>query len=110
VVTIGNCIGTSACINIDLIIEEEPENLNSNVDDLNIYLNPVKDVININSELSLINSISIVDIQGKEHLLITDVSTSNQKIDVSNLVDGVYFLKINSTDGNQSISRIVKMK
>lgn len=67
-----------------------------------IYPNPVSDFLNITSDFD-IESICILDIQGKE--LLKSIST---KLDVSQLKTGIYFIRINSSNNN-TIKKIIKL-
>ncbi len=72
---------------------------------ISIYPNPAKDFIYINlPETEKIKSISITDISGK---LIKIANSKENKVDVSFLPNGVYFLKIetNHTTYNRKISK-----
>ena len=71
-------------------------------DKLNIYPNPVNDVIYIETELE-IEDISIYDIYGRQQV---NKSTSHQ-VDVADLNSGVYFIKINTEKGN-FVKRFIK--
>lgn len=66
--------------------------------DFSIYPNPVKDILTIKSNVA-INHVTIYSLQGKKL-----VSTSNSKIEVSLLANGIYFILINSN------TKIIKLK
>lgn len=72
-----------------------------------VFPNPTKSKLNIHSNIH-INEISIVDINGRL-LNSTDVSNDNQEyiIDVENLSNGIYFLKVKSIDSEEFI-RFIK--
>jgi hypothetical protein len=71
--------------------------------DISIYPNPAKDEIFIKSELQ-INKVEIYSLAGT--LLISE-SNFIEKISVSNLLEGVYMLKVYSDNG-VSVSKVVK--
>ena len=48
--------------------------------------------------------------QGREQLMINNVNAIEKQVNMSSLADGIYFMKVRSTDGNQSIIRITKLK
>lgn len=75
----------------------------NHTNDLIIFPNPVNDIVNISS-LSLLNifSIHIFDLQGK--LLI---ESSDNKISVSNLSNGMYVIKI-ITDSGEITKKFIK--
>ncbi len=67
--------------------------IKNNISDnkVNIYPNPAKDIININNSNNSV--LSIFDITGKQ-ILCKKLNSNNSKINVSNLLSGVYFVKI----------------
>ena len=70
---------------------------------IQIYPNPVKDILIINNEhLQLINNVEICDLLGK-----TLSTHSTNKINVSNLPKGVYLVKI-YTDKGVKVERVIK--
>jgi Leucine-rich repeat (LRR) protein len=67
-----------------------------------LYPNPAKEVLNISSNESIeIKSISIYNTLGQLVLVIPNAENVS-KIDVSNLITGNYFIKINSDKGTSS--------
>ena len=68
---------------------------NFNVDDFKIYPNPTTNILNISSTISGNKKVSIFDVTGK---LIKNTEENNDdfEIDVSNLKNGSYILKINN--------------
>ena len=68
---------------------------------LNIYPNPAKDFINLSNENTNNETINIYDIRAK--LVKQIISSNNIRVDISNLQEGVYFVKI----GNK-VSKFVK--
>jgi hypothetical protein len=74
--------------------------------DLSVYPNPTYNEINISGiELDKIERIEILDIAGKRMMIFN----SKQKIDVKNLDNGVYILRIHNTD-NSNINDIKIIK
>jgi hypothetical protein len=76
--------------------------VNENIEEIiNIYPNPANDYIEIDngieSNLSKIKSIEIIDFHGIK--IYQNNFPQINKIDVSNFQNGIYFLKINSSDG-----------
>jgi len=71
--------------------------------DFKVYPNPVNDLINIDSEFP-INNVEIYSVLGKK-LLSTSVNLN--RIDISNLNKGIYFIKVYSSN-NVGIKRVVK--
>ena len=65
---------------------------------INIYPNPVKNVLHIKlNEIIIINGISIMNLQGQT---IRQYESCTTQIDVSNIMDGVYFIKLSSSKGD----------
>ena len=62
--------------------------------DINIYPNPVKDILNIQST-SAVQKIEIFDANGRK---LQSISMLNNQTDVSNLSSGVYFVKVYAED------------
>ena len=73
--------------------------LNSSVD---IYPNPAKDQLFIETATE-IEEVSVYDIYGREQLAVS----SQQSINVSELSDGVYFVKVKS-ENNEIVKRFIK--
>jgi len=71
--------------------------------EVKIYPNPTSDYLNIESKQLEVLNIKIFDIKGK--LL---KSSKNSKIDVMNLSNGVYILKIESFENQFAIKRFIK--
>ncbi|MEH6764983.1 MAG: T9SS type A sorting domain-containing protein [Aequorivita antarctica] len=71
---------------------------------LNIYPNPTKGLVFINSKNETIISIRLFDILGKEVL---QVDGNIQQLDISNLQSGMYFLQITANDRN-FVEKIIK--
>jgi len=71
--------------------------------DFKVYPNPVNDLININSK-SPINTVEIYSVLGKQLL---SISENMDRIDISHLNKGIYFIKVYSNN-NVGIKRVVK--
>jgi hypothetical protein len=67
-----------------------------------IYPNPASDFISISKQKTNIETIEISDLTGK-----VIISTTNTKIDISTYPAGVYFVKIETTDGN-FVEKLIK--
>ncbi|MFD1017458.1 choice-of-anchor J domain-containing protein [Winogradskyella rapida] len=68
-----------------------------------LYPNPVTHTLNIEGDH--IETLTIMDINGKR---IMTQATSTNRVDVSNLESGMYFLKVTDTKGNSVIKKFVK--
>jgi hypothetical protein len=65
--------------------------------DFNIYPNPATDFISIESEHTTIEKVVVVDLNGK--VVLKDESLQLKNINISNLKQGVYILKIYTSTG-----------
>jgi hypothetical protein len=74
-----------------------------NENKIKIYPNPVNDFVQISSEQS-IKTIEVYDDLGR----LTNTSFQNQRVDVSKLSSGVYFLKITDENGAVATYKILK--
>jgi hypothetical protein len=103
IVSENNCSDTSACVNIVTTGVEK----NMKTSEVAIYPNPSSTEITIegvaNSTITIINSI------GQEVLFINATSQPKQTIYLNNLINGVYFVKITSTNGSV-LKKIVKQQ
>ncbi|MCF6366268.1 MAG: DUF4465 domain-containing protein [Bacteroidales bacterium] len=89
---------TPAYVCIDNIVYNSPVNISSTkFKNVSVYPNPTKSSVNIDNVLNA--DISVIDITGKIIYTINNCRKS-EKIDVSNLNTGVYFIRIENN--NQS--------
>lgn len=74
---------------------------------ISIYPNPSKKIINIDLKLNSveITEISIIDSQGRQ---LSKNKTNFKTINISNLSEGVYFLKLKSKNNNLIIKKFIK--
>lgn len=75
-------------------------------ENLNVYPNPSKDNITISAE-SIISAFEVLDLNGRilKQMTVNDLSTT---IDISDLIEGVYLVKISNTNGATESLRFVK--
>lgn len=78
----------------------EKEFLKNNI---SVYPNPVRNVLNVNSNNQIITSIDIYDISGKA--IVSEKNTSS--IDLSNVENGIYFCRINSLNNFSTSFKVV---
>lgn len=71
---------------------------------IQIYPNPVADRLFISSENLQIETIAIINLQGRQ---VFSEKNETQSIDVSNLSEGLYFIEISSSEG-KSVQKFVK--
>lgn len=69
---------------------------------IKIYPNPVKNILKIETE-SVISKIEVYTLLGKEIL-----KKESKNIDVSALKQGLYFIKVTSSEGIETVKRFVK--
>jgi hypothetical protein len=101
-VTRNGCIDTSECLSLNVGINEL-----SFSNSISLYPIPAKN--NVNIEFGRINkttSIKVLTIEGKQLVFETQMSKSTFTLNTSQLVEGIYLLKINA-DGKQAIKRFV---
>ena len=103
----------SGCVNALLALEEienyeDITSVNDNLmDDFKVYPNPVNDRLYIETSTQ-IQSIEVYDIYGRiQNLRNSETQKLRNSIDVSDLNNGIYFVKINTEEGN-IVKRIVK--
>jgi Secretion system C-terminal sorting domain len=82
-------------------------NFINNIYNLKIYPNPTSGILKIEGLESATYSISIIDNLGRKILNLKEIS--NNTIDIFNLTEGYYFIKINTEVGT-SIKKIVLKK
>ncbi len=69
-----------------------------------IYPNPVSNTLNISSENSVLDSVTIYSLTGKK---VFEESKGINSIDVSNLSKGMYYMEIYSASG-KTVKKFVK--
>jgi hypothetical protein len=74
---------------------------------VNMYPNPAKEMLNV--ELNTLNngSLSIIDITGKTHMTAT-LPELNNRIDISMLQSGIYFVRIQNNQSQNVVKLIVQ--
>lgn len=93
----------------DNIITKKSSDLGiSNLGGLIIYPNPVKDILNIQSDIA-ITSLRVFNMSGKMLLDIPVELESNVEINMSELPKGVYMIEIQEVGENSEIQKINKM-
>ena len=97
--------GDSGIVYLDNISFKKGNHLSTkenNIDGLNIFPNPVDEVLNITSNSNLEKNVQLFDLTGKKVLDVTTVSTVN----VSTLKAGIYVAKINEA-GKMATRKVV---
>jgi endonuclease I len=101
-----NCSATSTNVVVD---NKTPfDNDVVAVETFKIYPNPAKDVVTIVTPTKL-TSITIIDVYGKavKTIVYNYNTTLTQRIDVSDLANGIYFIKLNTPTHNV-VQRLIK--
>lgn len=98
IISNGNCSDTSACQNVNVVGLNEFD-LNT----INVYPNPTSGKFTIQTKMN--SNLTITNVIGEN--LMEMSNNSNYHIDLSNYVNGIYFIKDNTT--NKTI-RIVKQQ
>ena len=101
-----------ACLNhpiyefIELINMNQPLGINDvTIDKISIFPNPVQDILQIETSIDTqISSLSIFDTLGR---IVLELNKPSNQIDVSNLTNGLFFVKIESNEG-AIIKKVIK--
>ena len=80
--------------------------LNLEEEEIKIFPNPVKDILNIKMEYESIEIVEfeLFDVSGKRQQMIA----KNQSIDLSEVSTGLYFLKVNLSNVMLATKKIIK--
>ncbi|WP_299314999.1 carbohydrate-binding protein [uncultured Aquimarina sp.] len=99
--------------NLDKIIlnietnRNQPSNENKNLNQLSIYPNPSSDEVFLNGLSSEVNyHIRLYDIKGTTHLNTT--LNKDQKINIENLSQGIYFLSVSNPGKDKKTIKLIK--
>lgn len=108
---IVNILGTEYTTDISKsFMNQGPTSISENNNTfLNVYPNPANNMLNIefDSQFEKENAtISISNMLGKEVIAINNITSNKTSIDVSSLVNGIYFVNTN-VEGNVSTEKIV---
>lgn len=71
---------------------------------VSIYPNPSEGLVNVSNDLSVENTITVTDLTGK--VVTTKVASTSTTIDLSSVGTGVYFVKVENTNGKK-VERVV---
>ncbi|MDY0216509.1 MAG: YCF48-related protein [Bacteroidales bacterium] len=105
-----NDVGISEFSNVISLTTTQAVGIESNIGlGLKIYPNPASQEVIVLSGDEMINSISIVDLQGKVlmNLILTINPNELQKIDISNITKGYYFVIVTCDNGNKKIAKLI---
>ncbi len=100
-ITSGSCTETSACVNVDSLGVVEFE-----IDGLKVYPNPVSSTLNIDLTNYEDARYEIINING-QIVSKGDIASPTHKVNVSNMSQGVYFVKL-IVDQNSAMQKFIK--
>lgn len=103
IVTDGACSDTSDCITL---LGTSGINENSILTAVNVYPNPVNDVLTINNSSENTLSYTILDVNGKVMTETTPL-VSSTTVSTTNWNQGVYFVRFSSENG-EAVLRVIK--
>lgn len=83
------------------------EVLFSKENNITLYPNPTKDIVNIISTNERINSYTLYNMGGQEIIKSEKIKTKSEKINLSNLPKGVYVIKV-ITDKNSYTRKVIR--
>jgi hypothetical protein len=99
---IGLSSGTiSKIFDANLGIEDQ------DITEINLFPNPASEIVNIHFENNNINSIRIINIQGKCISTYSDFSDNNIEISVENFEKGIYLLELNTASGQRTVEKLI---
>ncbi len=78
-----------------------------NLDDINIYPNPAKDVLTISSKNDSIKTIALFDVLGNQ-VIVLNPNSLNATIDVSDFASGIYIARISTPTATGSLKVIIE--
>ena len=102
-ISVTNCsvIETVPCDPTDPTDPTDPEGVAENEASFGIYPNPANDVLNVKA--NDVKNIEILNMLGQ-----TVITTNVNAINVANLTNGVYFVRVNFNNGEVSTQKFVK--
>ena len=89
----------------NIIVNTTASTQESNKNNINIYPNPVKEILYISNSSQIIN-ISIYNILGQK-VIEQNSNTNNTQLNIQRLTEGVYMVKIKSLEGDK-LFKIIK--
>ena len=86
----------SRLMHVNIVLTVDVETISKN--DFKVYPNPAKEILNITSQNDLIQTVEIIDITGKQ-VKFLQVNKAQFSIDIADLKQGIYFIKLNTAKG-----------
>lgn len=104
VVTVGNCIDTSACINVSTV---GIDNLKTEVENISLFPNPTTEdvIVNLGTLSNVV--VTVVNITGEEVYHSITNNKNKTKISLEGFGKGIYFVKIQG-DNQQKVIKLIK--
>lgn len=106
--TLINTNGCDSVIKLVLSIATGINPVSNNL--ISIFPNPSHSIITVFSENEPLSKICILDLQGKELQVLSNLNTFKKQIDISRLDVGIYFVQITNKNEENSVLKIVKME
>jgi Secretion system C-terminal sorting domain len=105
VVDNGVCAADTATVTVDVI---DCASIGENTMGLNVYPNPVQDVLTINlSNVSASATVQLFDLQGSFVSAPIAINSTSVNVNMADYADGVYILKVTSNGATEEV-RVVK--
>jgi hypothetical protein len=76
---------------------------------VNVYPNPARTIITIDGNQNQIHSFELFDLSGRKMLIRNEINLNHFQIDISKLLPGIYFIKLNCSMGESIIKKFSKM-
>lgn len=99
-----NCYDT---LSLNYVVYNSTLVLSTNNENISIYPNPAENYLFIRSDV-IIKQVELMDISGRIILSITPLA-SNEKLDLSNISNGMYYIKC-TTENNNIVTAIIAKK
>jgi len=106
-VTSKNCVGTITSATFSFTTEADPalSTTEFNAQLFGVYPNPAQDIISIKTDIT-INNVDIFNLLGQRIIKFNTNDLKDKTMNISNLKNGVYFMKIISDSKQQTIKFI----
>lgn len=102
--TNGNAMAT---ITFDYVSSTLSNDDFESVENVKVYPNPAKDVLNISNSASNLASAELYNVLGKRVNLLSATTLDNITINLRGLQSGVYILRLKNTDGDSSTRKVI---
>lgn len=74
---------------------------------LNMYPNPAKNIITLNSKINGTYAVVVFDAKGKQVMLVKNVETETTQLNIQELNSGIYFVRIVGKNNQSAIQKLV---